>query len=122
MASRLDEEDASMDAVVNNVHAVNLVLGIEVSIEALLNVLDNGPPRLVVVNKVAKARGVNHGKSETDAGLLDIGADRLDSYSLGNDVVARSLGLPGGVERSVEEGVDKSRLSEARFTYPSNVR
>jgi hypothetical protein len=116
VASGLDEEDAGMDAVVDDVHAVNLVLCVEVGIKALLNVLNNGTPRLVVVHKVAEAGRVDNGKAQADTGLFDIGADGLDLDSLGNDVVRRPLLLLGGVQRRVEEGVDQSRLAKSRFT------
>jgi len=55
----LDEVDDSVDTVVDNVHAVDLVLSVQVGIEPLLNVLDNWIPRLIVVDEVAKARCVN---------------------------------------------------------------
>lgn len=44
MASGLDEIDAGVNAIVNNVNAVDLVLSIKVRIEALLDVLDNRTP------------------------------------------------------------------------------
>ena len=59
VAGRLDEVDNGMNAVVDNVHAVDLVLSVQVGIEPLLNVLDNWIPRLIVVYEVAKARCVN---------------------------------------------------------------
>lgn len=121
VASGLNEEHASMDAVVNNVHAVDLVLGIQVGIESLLNVVDNGAPRLIVVDEVAEAGSVDHSKAQTNTGLLDIGADGLDSDSLGNDVEARPLALLGRVERGVEEGVDQCRLAQTRFTNDHDV-
>jgi hypothetical protein len=60
VASRLDEVNNGVDAVVDNVHAVDLVLSVQVGIEPLLNVLDNWIPRLIVVDEVAKARCVNN--------------------------------------------------------------
>lgn len=96
MAGGLDEEHTGVDAVVDDVHAVDLVLSIEVSVEALLNVVDDGTPRLIVVDKVAETGSVNHSKAKTDTGLLDVGADGLDGNGLGNDVEARSLALLGG--------------------------
>lgn len=116
VACGLNEEHASVDTVVHNVHAVNLVLGIEVSIETLLNVVDNGPPRLVVVDEITKARGIDDSKAEPDTGLLDVSADRLNRDGLGNDVQARALAVLGRVERGVEQCVDESRLAKARFT------
>lgn len=44
MPSRLDEVDACMNAVVHNVHPVDLVLSFQVGIESLLDVLDNWSP------------------------------------------------------------------------------
>ncbi len=122
VAGGLDEEDAGVDAVVNDVHAVDLVLSIEVGIETLLNVIDNGSPRLVIVDKVAKARGIDDGQAKTDPRLLDIGADRLDTDGLGDDVEARALALLGRVQGGVEQSVDKSRLSEAGFTCGKRLR
>ena len=58
----LDEVDASVYAVVHNVHTIDLILSIEVSVKSLLNVLDDGSPRVIIVDEVAKARCVNHCK------------------------------------------------------------
>lgn len=118
----LDEEDAGVNSVVNNVHAVDLVLGIEVGIESLLNVVDDGSPRLVVVDEVAESRSVNNGQAETDTGLLNVGADGLDGNGLGNDVQGRAFALLGGVQGGVEEGVDEGRLAQARFTCKKQIR
>ena len=75
MAGRLDEVDTGMDAVVHNVHAVDLVLSFEVGIESLLDVLDNWPPRVIVVDEVTEARGIDNSQAQADAILLDVGAD-----------------------------------------------
>lgn len=116
VAGGLNEEDAGMDAVVYNVDAVDLVFSIEISIKALFDVVDNWTPRFVVVDKITKARGIDNGQPQADTGLLNIGADRLDSDGLRDDVEAGSLALLGWVKRRVEESVDKGRLSESRFT------
>ena len=63
VAGWLNEVDAGMNAVVHNVHAVDLVLGIEVRIEARLDVLDNWTPRSIIVDKVAEARSVNNSQT-----------------------------------------------------------
>lgn len=112
VASWLEEVDTSMDAVVNNVHAVDLVLSVEVSIESLLNVVDNWSPRLVVVDKVSETWGVHDGKTETDTVLLNICAYRLDGDGLWDNIETWSLALAWWVQRGVEESVDQSRLSE----------
>lgn len=96
VARGLDEEDHSVDAVIHNVHAVHLLLLVQVGVEPLLNILNNGLPRLVVVDKVTKTRSVNDGQSQTHAVFLDIGADGLYGNRLG-DVEARGLALLGWV-------------------------
>ena len=115
VAGGLDEEHAGVDAVVNNVHAIDLVLGIQVGIKALLDVVHDGAPRLVVVDEVTETGRVDHGEAEANASLLDIGADGLDGDRLGDDVEAGSLALLGRVERGVEQGVHEGGLSEARL-------
>ena len=75
VTSGLNEVDAGMDAVVDNVHAVDLVLGIEIGIEALLNVLDDRAPGLVVVDKVTETRSIDNVQSQTYTILLNVGTD-----------------------------------------------
>ena len=116
MAGRLDEVNAGVDAVVDNVAAVDLVLGLEVGVEALLNVLDNRAPRVVVVDKVTESRSIHDSQAEADAVLLDISAGRLDRHGLGDDVGIGAGGLLGRVEGGVKQGVDEGRLSQAGFT------
>ncbi len=57
MAGGLNEEHTGVDTIIHNIHAVYLVLGIQISIVTLLDVVDNGSPRLVVIDKVTKSRG-----------------------------------------------------------------
>jgi hypothetical protein len=63
VTSWLNEVDTSVDAVVHNVHAVDLVLGVQVCIEALLDVLNNWAPGVVIVDKVSETRGVDHSQA-----------------------------------------------------------
>lgn len=112
----LDKVDASVDAVVNNVHAVDLVLGVQICVKTLLNVLDNGAPRLGVVDKVSKARGVDDRQSQADSILFNVGTDGLNRHGAGCKVETGLLGFLWRIERCVEKGVDERRLSEAGFT------
>jgi hypothetical protein len=112
----LNKVHAGMDTVVDDVHAVDLVLGIEVGIKALLDVLDNGTPGLVVVDKVTKSRSINDVQSQTYTILFNVCTDGLDGNGGGCEVEAGLFLLLGWVERSVEQCVDKSRLSKTRFT------
>ena len=63
MASRLDEVDAGMHTVIHDVHAIDLVFGIEVCVESLFNVLHDRTPRIFVIDEVSETRSVDHGES-----------------------------------------------------------
>lgn len=116
VASGLDEVHTGVNAVVDNVAAVNLVLSLKVGIETLLDVLDNRAPRVVVVDKVTETGGINNAQAEADTVLLDIGAGGLDRHGLGDNVGIGASTFLRGVERGVEQGVNESRLSETGFT------
>lgn len=73
MTCRLDKVYTCVHSVVHDVHSVDLVLGIQVGIETLLNVLDNGSPRVIIVDKVTKPWGIDNGETETHTIFLDIG-------------------------------------------------
>jgi hypothetical protein len=115
VASGLNEEYNGVDAVVHDVHTVHLVFLVKVGVESLLNVLNNGIPGLVIVDVVTEARSINDSQPQTHTVLLDVCADRLNGYGLGN-IETRGLALLGRVEGRVEEGVHQRRLSEARLT------
>jgi len=72
MSSWLNEVHTGMNSVVNNVHSVDFVLGIEVGIKTLLDVVHNWSPRLVIVDEVTKTRGIDNSQPEAYAILLDI--------------------------------------------------
>jgi len=116
VTGRLNEVNAGVDTVVDNVAAVDLVLGLKVGVKALLNVFDNGAPRVVVVHKVTESGSIDHAEAETHAILLNVGAGRLDRHGLGNDIGVGAGALLRGVEGGVKQGVDKGRLSESGFT------
>lgn len=75
MTGRLDEINACMDSVVDNVHSVHFILGLKVGIESLLNVFDNWPPGVVVVDEISKARCINDCQTQPDSIFLDVGTD-----------------------------------------------
>lgn len=62
VAGGLNKVDACMYTVVHDVHPVHFVLGIQIRVEASFDVLSDGPPRIVVVDKIAKSRCVYNGE------------------------------------------------------------
>ena len=63
VAGGLDKVNACMYTVIHNVHPVYFVLCIQIGVEACFNVLNNGPPRIVVVDEIAKTWCVDNGES-----------------------------------------------------------
>lgn len=55
VAGGLNKVNACMYTVVHDVHPVYLVLRIQISVEACFDVFNDGPPRIVVVNEIAKS-------------------------------------------------------------------
>lgn len=60
MTRRLDKVDTGVHTVIHDIHSVDLVLSVEVGVESLLDVLNNGSPRVIVVDKVAEAGCIDH--------------------------------------------------------------
>lgn len=63
MSGRLNEVDARMHAIIYNIHAIDLVLGIKIGVEACLNVLNDRSPRVVIVDKITEARRIHNCKT-----------------------------------------------------------
>lgn len=72
MTCWLDEVDTGVDSVINNVHSVDLVLRVKVGVEPLLNVLNDRPPRIIIVHKVTKAWCIHYCQTQADTVLLNI--------------------------------------------------
>jgi hypothetical protein len=77
MAGGLDEVDTCVNSVIHDVHSVDLVLGIKVGVKTLLNVIHNWSPRLIIVDKITEARGINNSQTQTNAILFNIGTNGL---------------------------------------------
>ena len=91
VTGRLHEVDAGMHSVVHDVHPVHLVLCIQVCIEALLDILNDRSPRIIVIHEITKARGIHDSQAKANAVLFDIGADGLYADGLWRKVERRLL-------------------------------
>ena len=60
VAGGLDKVYTSMYTIIHNIHAVDLILSVEICVKALFNVLDDRLPRVVIVDKIAEARRINN--------------------------------------------------------------
>lgn len=117
MAGGLNEVDASVYAVVDNICAVDLVLGFQVGVESLLNVLHDWTPRVIIVDEVSEPGGINDGQAKAHAILFNVRAGGLNRYSLGDNVVTGCGRFLRRIERGVEQSVHESRLSQSGLTW-----
>ena len=85
----------------------------------VLDVLDNGIPAAVVVDKIAIARSVNNVQAQSHAVLLDNVSDGLDLGGLSDGLCRRKTAL--GLDKvGSEDGVDQGGLSETGLACEVN--
>lgn len=120
VARGLDEEETGVDAGVGD---VTLSLGSKLLSQVrgvlVLDVLDDGIPTAVVVDKVAVAGGVDDVESQTDTILLNEVRDALDLGGLANGLVRLQTTL-GVDEVRGEDGVNERRLAQASLACQSS--
>lgn len=105
MSRGLDEVEASVDPVVDELVSIDPVLLVEVGIETSLDVVEDRLPALRVVDEVAKPGCIDDGELEPDTGLFDVCRDGFDVDRLWP--VEGGYRLLGLVECRVEERVDE---------------
>ena len=72
MSGGRDEVKAAVDAVVANVASVETGFVLQVLLELIVNVGDDGLEASVVVDGVSVARSVNNRQAETNSALFDL--------------------------------------------------
>ena len=63
MTGGLYEVNAGMNSVIDYVHAVDPVFGLEIGVKPLLDVFDNGSPRVIIVHEIAEARSIHYSEA-----------------------------------------------------------
>lgn len=122
VARGLDEEQAAVDARILD---VTLTLGSELFSQVggvlVLDILDNGVPATVVVDKISIAGGVDNVQAKTNVILLDDVRHRLDLGGGADNLVGvqSALGLD---EVRGEDGVDEGRLAQTRLACSAQTR
>ena len=117
VARRADEVQARMNAEVDLVLALRLLLLAHVRLVLVVDEVDDGRPRVAVVDVVAEAGRVDDGELRLELLLLEL---RLDDLDLGQLVelllVPLRVVLRSG-ELGREERVDERRLAETRLAW-----
>ena len=132
VAGGADEGQASVYAKVDLLLALGLLLLEHVRLVLVIEELDDGLPRVAVVDVVAEARGVDNSKADwgvlvegdgqSDGALptleellLELGLGDLNLDSLVHLLVVSSLVVGIVLDGGGEEGVDEGSLSETRL-------
>lgn len=119
MSSRLYEVYTGMNTIVHNVYSVYLILRVEICIVSLLNIFNDGPPWFGVIDKIAETGCIDNSKAEADTILFDVGTNWLYRNGFRYDLVAWTLLSFWGIERRVEESIDKRRFPKPGFALTS---
>lgn len=85
MAGRSNEVEACVDTQVNLVLAARLLLLEHVRLVLVVEELDDGHPRVFVVDIVAEARGVDDGEADCNQDQVNLG-DGTKSVWLGKGI------------------------------------
>jgi hypothetical protein len=128
VAGRADEVQAGVDAEIDLVLAAGLLLLEHIRLVLVVKELDNGHPRVPVVDIVAKARRVDHGQANYDRvravyhDCFCIGVRTLEELlfqlGLGNlnlDRLVDLLLVPTLVVGVVLNGCGEERVDESRL-------
>jgi hypothetical protein len=78
MAGRSDEEEACMDTEVALLSSLWLLFLPHVYLVLVIYEVNNGGPRVTIVDVVPEARGVNHGQLDLERLLLEFSFDDVD--------------------------------------------
>ena len=91
MTRRPDEIQASVNTKITFLAALRLLLLDHVRLMLVVNEVDDGRPRVAVVDVVTKTRGVNHGELDLKLFLLELSLDDLDFRELVELLVVASV-------------------------------
>lgn len=80
MAGRSDEEQARMYAEVALLRSLWLLFLPHVYFVLVVNEINNGSPRVAIVDVVSKTRRVNHGQFDVERLLLEFSFDYVDLF------------------------------------------
>lgn len=109
------EVETSMHPQVGLLAPLGLLLLPHIRLMLVINELNNGRPRVTVVDVVSKSRGVNDGELDFELLLLKLGLDDFDLGELVELLMVTPVVVFGGRKFGGEEGVDEGGFSETRL-------
>ena len=120
MTSGTDEVQAGVHPEVNLLLPLWLLLLAHVRLVLVVNEVDDGSPRVTVVDVVTEARGVDDRQLRLELLLLELGLDDLNLGELVKLLLVTLVVVLVRRELGGEEGVDERRLSKTGFACREN--
>lgn len=117
VTGRPDEVQARMHPQVALLAPLRLLLLDHVRLMLVVNEVDNGSPRVAVVDVVAKAGCVDNGELHFELLLLELSLDDLDLSKLVELLVVTARVVLRGRKLGREKSVDEGGFSKTRLAY-----
>jgi len=138
VTSRADEVKAGVDTKIDLVLTARLLLLQHVGLMLIIQELDDGHPRVAVVDVVTETGSVDNGEADCHKSatasrtysdrkltleelLLQLSLGNLDLYGLVDLLLVPALVVGIVLDRSGEKGVDEGRLAQARLASNLNT-
>jgi len=115
MAGRPDEVQASVDTKITLLAALGLLLLNHVRLMLVVKEVDDGRPRVAVVDIVTETGRVDNGELDLELFLLELSLDNLDFGELVELLVVASAVIFRRRELGREESVNERGLSQTRL-------
>lgn len=120
VAGRADKVQAGMDTEINLVLTAGLLLLEHVRLVLVVEELDDGHPRVAVVDIVAESGGIDNGQSDLEELLLKLGLGNLNLDGLVDLLLVASLVIGVVLDGGREESVDEGSLAQTRLASNHN--
>ena len=118
MTGRADKVQGCVNAHIQLLASIGLLLLAHVALVLVIDKVDDGGPRVLVVDIVSKPRGVDHGELDPELLLLEFGFDDIDLGVLVLELLGVSVVVVAGrCELGSKEGVYQGSLAQARLAH-----
>ena len=117
MSSGPNEIQTRMNPQINLILSLRLLLLPHIRLMLVVDEVDDGRPRVSVVDVVAETGGVDDGELRLELLLLQFGFDDLDFGELVELLVVTLVVVLGRRELGGEERVDERGFAETGFTW-----
>jgi hypothetical protein len=117
MAGRPNEVQTSVNTKITLLAALGLLLLNHVGLMLVVNEVDDGRPRVAVVDIVTETGGVDYGELDLELFLLELSLDDLDFRELVELLVVAPAVIFRSRELGREERVDEGGLSQTRLAF-----